>query len=238
MRKNNFSIPIAIIIAGVLIAGALLYNSKSASNDNGNVAESNKKKLLLDSDNINVKPVNENDHILGSINAPIKIIEFSDLECPFCKQFHQTMKQVIDEYGKDGTVAWVYRHFPLDQLHPKARKEAEASECAAELGGNDKFWQYLNRLFEITPSNNGLNLSLLPQIAEDVGLDRFQFKQCLESGKYARHIADDLEDAVNSGGRGTPYSILIAPNGDKFKISGAQPYQVIRSIIEKALKED
>ena len=110
-------------------------------------------------DSRNVRQVTDSDHLRGDPKAKVKVVEFSDLECPFCKRFHVTMQQVIEEY--DGKVAWIYRHFPLDSLHSKARKEAEASECAAELGGNDGFWAYIDKLFEITPSNNGLDPNLL-----------------------------------------------------------------------------
>ena len=86
-----------------------------------------------------VKPVSAEDHIRGNVNAAVKVIEFSDFECPFCKGFHATMKQVMTVHEKDGKIAWVYRHFPLDQIHSKARKEAQAAECAAEQGGNKAF---------------------------------------------------------------------------------------------------
>ena len=147
--RNNFSIPVAVIIAGALIAGALLYNNKGNSGYDSNlgaVADSEPiaEEKIVD---INIRSVSGNDHILGNVNAPIKIVEFSDLECPFCKSFHQTMKKIMEEYGKSGKVAWVYRHFPIDQLHSKARKEAEATECAAEQGGEIKFWGYIDRLF-------------------------------------------------------------------------------------------
>lgn len=108
-----------------------------------------------------VNPVTPNEHIKGNPNAEVFVIEYSDPECPFCKRFHETMKSVMQEYGDTGKVAWVYRHFPLDALHTKARKEAEAFECAAELGGNVKFWEYADKLFEITPSNDGLDPKLL-----------------------------------------------------------------------------
>ena len=147
------------------------------------------------------------------------------------------MQRLIQEYGRNGQVAWIYRHFPLDQIHSKARKEAQATECANELGGNTKFWAYVDRLFEVTPSNNNLDLGELPNIAEFVGLDRTRFAQCLDSGKYAQHVADDLADATSSGGNGTPYSVVIAPNGKKFAISGAQPYASVKSVIDIALQE-
>jgi protein-disulfide isomerase len=188
-----------------------------------------------------VKPVDGEDHILGDLDAPVKLVEFSDFECPFCKRVHPTLKQIMVEYGDSGQVAWVYRHFPIDSLHKKARKEAQASECASELGGNDAFWAYADRLFEITPANDRLDLSLLPKIAEEIGLDRAKFEECLEGdsrgGKYADHIESDVQDAVASGGTGTPYFVVIAPNGKTFPVNGAQPYSAFKSIIELALNE-
>src|SRR3990172_9010082 len=101
-----------------------------------------------------LRPVSKGrDHIRGDPAAPVTLVEYSDFECPFCKRFHGTVKKLVDESG--GRVRWVFRHFPLDDLHPvKARKEAVASECAAELGGNDAFWKFADRFFELTPSNN------------------------------------------------------------------------------------
>lgn len=102
-----------------------------------------------------VRAVSSDDHILGNVSAKIIVIEYSDLECPFCKVFHNTMHQVVEK--SNGDVAWVYRHYPIPQLHPKAFREAEATECAWEQKGNDGFWKYTDKLFEITPSNNGLD---------------------------------------------------------------------------------
>lgn len=112
-------------------------------------------------DKIALDPVTEKDHISGNPQAELMLVEYSDPECPFCKRFHETMMQVMKEYGTQGKVAWIYRHFPLDAIHSKARKEAEAIECAGELGGNDKLWAYLNKLEEITPANNQLDPALL-----------------------------------------------------------------------------
>ena len=186
-----------------------------------------------------VNVVDGEDHIQGDPNAPVKVIVFSDFECPFCKSFHATMRQLMEAYGKDGKVAWIYRHFPIDEIHSKARKEAQASECANELGGNEAFWAYANKLFEVTPSNNRLDLALLPQIAEQTGLDRAKFTACLEGdgrgGKYAAHIEANRQDATDSGGTGTPYSLVIGPKGEIFPINGAQPYRAAKAIIDAAL---
>ena len=182
-----------------------------------------------------IQPVTQRDHIRGNPDAPVKIVEFADTECPLCKRFHPTLQRIVAEYP--GKVAWVFRHFPLDNIHPKARKEAEATECANELGGNKKFWAYVDRLYEITPSNNQLDPAELPRIAEYVGLNRAKFEQCLQSGKYAQRVAEDLADALAAGAQGTPYTVVVAPNGRKFAILGAQPYASVKLVVEIALQQ-
>ncbi len=218
--KNNLSIPIAIVFAGVIIAGALFYGKKDDS-QSPKIGNQNQK-----TDNVQAgpSPVTKDDHILGNPDANLTMIEFSDTECPYCKRFHGTMKKIMEEYGKDGKVNWVYRHFPLDSLHSKSRKEAEATECATELGGNDKFWEYTNRIYEITPSNNGLNPKELPIIAEYVGLDKTAFEKCLASGKYAAKVEKDYQDGIRAGVRGTPHTTIIARDGRTVVISDAFPY--------------
>jgi protein-disulfide isomerase len=146
------------------------------------------------------------------------------------------MKQIVEKYPND--VRWIYRHFPLDSLHSKARKEAEATECAAELGGEEKFWAYLDRLFEVTPSNDRLDLAELPNIASAVGLNRAKFEECLGSGRHAGRVAAQLLDAANAGGDGTPYTIFVSANGEKLPLSGALPFEKIAAIIDGALQAE
>ena len=238
-EKNHYLIPGSIMVAGILIAGAVWFGPPSGRTTllNGRADENNKGAAqALPSGGGDMRPVSADEHIRGNPEAPVNVVEYSDLECPFCKRFHATMQQVIDEYGKKGEVAWVYRHFPLDALHSKARKEAEAIECANELGGHVAFWNYIDRLFEVTPSNNGLDLTQLPVIAKNIGLDQSAFKTCLDSGKFADYVSRDLDDARAAGGSGTPYSIVIAANGEKFTINGAQPFEEVKRIIDAALQ--
>jgi protein-disulfide isomerase len=234
---QTFSIPVAIIIAGALIAGAVLFGLKSSTPPTAPTAVAPAAQVAEDPSKAleKLEVVSGDDHIRGNPDAPIKIVEYSDTECPFCKRFHETMKQVMDEYGDTGKVAWVYRHFPLDQLHPKARKEAEALECAGAQGGDDAFWKYTDRLYEVTPSNDRLDPAELPKIAEFIDINVKTFNECLSSGTYAEHVADDLANAVATGGRGTPWSIFVAPDGTKFPINGAQPYEAVKQLIETAL---
>ncbi|OGZ60122.1 MAG: hypothetical protein A3B96_01820 [Candidatus Spechtbacteria bacterium RIFCSPHIGHO2_02_FULL_43_15b] len=235
IQKNNLAIPVAIVIAGALIAGAVYW---SARGDNVAVAPQPKAEAENTMGLKNMNPIEDSDHIRGNLNASVKIVEYSDMECPFCKRFHSTMEQVMDEYGKGGKVAWVYRHFPLDSIHSQARTEAVASECANELGGNDSFWKYINRFFELTPSNNQTNIAtVLPQIAREIGLDETKFNSCLASKKYDKHIQDDLDNATATGGNGTPWSIVVTKSGKKYPLTGAQPYEAVKQLIELALQE-
>jgi len=234
-KQPSYVIPGAIVVAGIIVAGAIIISSngdkKDVSSNSENPTAANNS---LSAENI--IPVSSSDHILGNPNAEVFVVEFSDLECPFCKNFHQTMNQIIDEYGKSGNVAWVYRHFPLAQLHPKAPREAEASECAAELGGNDAFWKYTNQIFNETPSNNGLDQARLPEIAEEIGLDRNSFGECLESGRTQKIVQKHYEDAIKSGGQGTPYSVIITKQGGVFPFSGALPFESVKNLIDQAIR--
>lgn len=235
-KTNNLSIPVAIVIAGALIAGAVYFgtNRSETSNNPGPQAIAEQQSGNLEQ----MTAITSEDHIRGNPNAPVKIVEYSDMECPFCKRFHSTMQQVMDEYGKDGKVAWVYRHFPLDSIHSKARPEAVAAECANEIGGNDAFWKFTDRFFEITPSNNQTQIeTVIPQIVREIGLDENAFQTCFESGKYDQHIQDNLDNAIATGGNGTPWSIVVTANGKKYPLSGAQPYEAVKQLIELALSE-
>lgn len=100
---------------------------------------------------VTLAPIGAQDHVLGDINAPITIIEYSDLECPFCIRFHDTQTTIMKEYA--GKIKWAHRHFPLD-FHPDAKPYAYATECAAEIGGNDAFWKIVDYIFKNQPLKN------------------------------------------------------------------------------------
>ncbi len=234
---EKYLTPLAVVFGALLIAGAIYSGGGALTADNqpqGQGQDQVALKKALDS----IAPITVNDHIRGSADAEVIIVEYSDTECPFCKRFHETMRQVMNEYGAGGKVAWVYRHFPLDSLHKKARSEAVALECAAELGGNDAFWKYADRLFEITPSNDGLDAAELPKIAAFVGLDTVAFSACAASDRHNAHIQADLDNATATGGNGTPWSVVITKNGKKYPLSGAQPYESIKQAVEQALREN
>lgn len=225
---NKQMVPLSIVVAGGLIALAVYFGGNGGQLPTQNTGD-------VVTSEANVLPVTENDHLLGNRNAELIIIEYSDTECPFCKVFHNTMHQVVTDYN--GKVAWVYRHLPIVQLHSKAPYEAEATECAAELGGNQMFWRYIDKLFETTNSNNSLDPSELPKIAVAVGLNATEFNTCLSSGKYTESVRKGVEDAQEQGiPLGTPYSIIITKDDKKVPIIGAEPIASVKAKIDTLLK--
>lgn len=225
-KLQPYFVPIAIVVAGVLIAGAFIWANKGPSAD----GTGEPKKVV-------VAPVTSNDHILGNPDAPIVIVEYSDLECPFCKQLHTTMKTIMDEYGANGKVAWVYRHYPIPQLHPNAPEIAEASECIAELGGNDAFWKFLDGIFVAAPLNERLDMTKLSTLATDVGVDVDAFNACRSSDRHMAKVNKSIEDALAAGATGTPYSVIVTESGETIPVQGAQPLAALRTVIDTILAD-
>lgn len=251
---QKLAVPIAIVIAGGMIAVSLFFvNSRPAANTGAQPTVQEE-----------IRGVQGDDHILGNPNAKIIIVEYSDTECPFCKMFHETMHAVISQYGANGDVAWVYRHFPIPSLHPKAPKQAEALECAAEQGGNEVFWKYTDKIYQTTNSNNSLDIGVynspatppngpdgkpyytqkaprsttdagqLSDFAQELGLDVAKFEDCLKTGKYAGRVSTDSNEVVAAGGGGTPHSIIIV-DGEQIPLEGAQPFEMVKGLIDSML---
>lgn len=234
---KRYFLPIIIILVGVIVSAGVFFVRRDTNDLDSLLLEQQEKLDFIPGDLSRVRPPDGTDHILGNPNAPVKIIEFSDMECSFCKIFHKTMENIMKTYGREGKVAWIYRHLPIDSVHSKSRTEAVAAECAGEIGGPNMFWEYVSAVFDITPSNNGLELSLLPEIADSLGLNVNKFEECLASGRYDVKIEDDFNDAINSGASGAPYSLVFTQVGDTFIIPGSKSYNIISLMIERALKE-
>lgn len=180
--------------------------------------------------------VPDRDHTFGKAGAEVSLIEFSDFECPFCKAFHATVKTLVSR--PDARVNWVYRHYTLPFHEPAARREAIASECAAEAGGNTAFWRYAEALFAITRSNGqGLPAGTSePAIAKQVGLDQKAFDACMAGRKAATRVEGDLAEGQAIGIYGTPTTIVQNNRtGDIEVIVGNQPLEALRSAVGRLL---
>lgn len=182
-----------------------------------------------------VKPVSKDDYLRGDKNAKVTLISFTDLECPFCKQFHPTLAQLLTDYK--GQVNVVFRFYPLS-FHQNAPKEAEAALCVGKLGGNDKYWSFVDKIFERTTSNGtGFALTALGPLAKEVGVNQDKFQTCLDSGEMAQRVKDETADGNTGGVTGTPSTLIINPKTGKTLggIPGAYPLDQAKTYIDAAL---
>lgn len=181
-----------------------------------------------------VDKVVKGEHLRGNLStAKIALIEYSDFECPFCASFHPTAKQAFEAYGKD--IVWVYRDFPLSQIHPNAQKYAEAAECVNQLAGNDAFWKMADKLFE---GQSSLTQAKLADLAVSVGVNKTKFQTCLDNGNGADGVKKGYDSGVKAGITGTPGNIIMNLKTGKVElIAGAVPFESLKATIDKMMKE-
>jgi protein-disulfide isomerase len=172
---------------------------------------------------------------LGPADQIVTLVEFSDYECPYCiRHFTQTMSQIQEQLIATGRIRYVFKDFPIDQLHPGAIRGHEAARCAAEQG---KFWEMHRRMF--SPPGSHIDVALEAQ-ADAAGLSLASFKECLASGRTKAEVAKSVSLAAELGATGTPsfFVGLRDPATDNVKIvsavSGAQPFAAFEKAIAAA----
>jgi protein-disulfide isomerase len=173
--------------------------------------------------------------MLGKADAPVTLVEFTDLECPYCRAFHVgTFERLKRDYIDTGKVRFVTRDFPLD-FHPNARAAALAVRCAGEQG---RFWEMRH---SVTVNANALNRELYDRLAKEMSLDGSRFTACIDADRYRADIERDMDEAAQAGVSGTPTFVVgltrpgTAVEGPK--IVGAQPYPVFEAQIKALLGE-
>lgn len=231
--KNKLFLPIAIVLAGVMISGAVLYTRSSpqtAANTGGTIQQVAG----------NAQPVGgvvnvsaDDDAVLGDPNAPVTLIEFSDFQCPFCRKFYkETLPQIKKEYIDTGKARLVYRDFPLS-FHPGAMPAAEGTECAREQG---KFWEMHDVIFDEQEKQGSGTIQFttddVKKWAGKISLNTAKFNQCLDSGKYKQEVEKDIADGSAAGVSGTP---AVFVNGRL--VVGAQPFAAFKVVIDEELKK-
>ena len=222
---------VSLLSSGTVVSntGAAAGQQQAGTNPAAQ-APTNPSGKLTDDQAKNVPPVTDKDHIRGNKNAKVLLIEYSDLQCPYCEKFHPTAQQVLSEYGDD--VAWIWRHFPLDQIHPKARPAAIASECVADLAGNDGFWKFVDEVFK----DQTTALDDLEGIAAKVGVNAAAFKKCVDAGDVAKIVDEQYQKGAAAGITGTPGNFIVNKNGQAWLIPGALPFESLKTTIDEALK--
>ena len=222
---------LAIVLVGVVVG--FLVTGDGGSTTGAVIDDGNN----LPPPSANIEVTADDNFLFGSPSAKVKIVEYSDFECPFCARLNsEAAAQIKAEYADNPDVAFIYRHLPLDincnsgmsrQLHPNACKAAEASECAADQG---KFVEMHDMLFESGVAGEGV--ATFKQYASDLGLDTTAFNSCLDSGEKDSDIQQDLASARSVGASGTPASFV---NG--ISVSGAQPFNVFDQLIRAELQK-
>lgn len=174
---------------------------------------------------VTLKPIKQDDHWIGKFDSKVQVVTFTDLQCPFCKRFEEaSLKQAIAEY-KD-RVLFVSKHFPLENIHPYAKRAGEAAECAGEQG---KFFEYSSAVFA---QQDKLNDAFLPEVAKQLKLDEKKFSDCLNAGKYRGRVEAEIQEGFEAGVEGTPATYV---NGNS--VYGAVPYADLKAMIEAELNK-
>ena len=214
-----------ILLAAVVIGGFFLFRD-SGSINGGSVTDTG-------SDNqqaVNARAfIEDNDPVLGNPDAGVSIIEFSDFQCPFCaRAFDGAITDLKNsDYFKNGEVNLIYKHFPLNSIHPYAQGAAEASVCAQAQG---KFWEYHDTLFT---NQDALDVESLKKYASQLGLNTGNFNSCLDGGDSESEVNKELAQATAAGGQGTPFFLIVnTETGKSTSISGAYPWSEFEPAIQ------
>ena len=215
-EKNALSTPVAIIISAVLVAGAIFGGFAYWKKTPTAPAVPGQQAVVTP------QGLTKTDYVLGNAKADVTIITYTDYECPFCKVFDATLKEVNQKYGDK--VGIVNRQSPIPSLHTKARTEAIAAICAGQLGGNEKFWQYNDKIFATTPSNDQLDLTLLPKFATEIGLDAKDFAECTAGTAASSLVDQETADAAKYGATGTPFPLVFYKGKFLGALPGAIPF--------------
>ncbi len=223
-------VPVAIIGVTLLVVGGIRYaNLQMAST----LSDIDKK-----FDALRLRPVTDRDHYRGSLRAPVQVIVFSDPECPYCKYLHMNVLPELRKRYQDNIVI-AYRHHLRPQF-TRSPREAEATECVALIGGEEKFWRYLDRMYQITPSDNGLDPKELMKTAEYVGVTSRELEQCLEDGRGRARVNTDRHEANTNEIITAPTVVIRADGILPLFLPGSYPGPIraaIDSVLARTLRE-
>ena len=224
-KKFELSPAVSILIAGVIIAGSIVFVNQHPSGQAPNVAAANAANAAPTK--LDIRKPSSKDRIIGSPNAPIVLVEYSDFQCPFCTMIYPTLKKIVS--NSNGQIAWVMRELPLTSIHPQAEPAANAAECIAEQLGNDAYWKYADAVYA---NQSKLSPEYSAQLASQLGADSAKFSTCVSTKQYQSLIDADSNEAISNGGNGTPFTIVVnTKTGKMVPISGALPEaQILRAI--------
>lgn len=174
-------------------------------------------------------------HFYGDLNAEFTLVEFSDLECSYCKRFHDTPKQLVDQAG--GKINWEWQHYPLAFHNPAAEKAAHAAECVAAEVGNQAFWAFTGEWFARS-AMNGQGYGDVELLARELGSKPKTFSECMASGRYKQLVKEQMDKGTALGVTGTPATVVVDnTTGRQMLVKGAQAPQALLQAIGQLIEQ-
>jgi protein-disulfide isomerase len=232
-KKINISTPSAVILGSILISisivvqGYILRGTTTAQ------------KASADTTLFQGHTIDATDYVEGDTKSKVVVVEYSDPECPYCIQLHPTMKKLRTDYGDK--VAFVYRTFPLTQIHPHAFDESRAITCAGVTGGTKGFYAYIDAIFgyKLNKQSNQLPTTGKEDIAKSINLDMKKFTDCMNGTEAGKIVDASTNDGITAGVSGTPTTFVLVRTDKGYKtianVSGAQTYSYFKAAIQEAL---
>ena len=227
--RIHFTTPVAIIVAALILAASHvaygLIVAKSAPT--GPVTM------------FNGRAIDDTDLVTGNVKSKVFLVEYSDTECPFCAQLHPTIKKIQDEYASK--IGFVYRYFPLTQIHPHSFEESRAVYCVGKNLGAAKRESYINSMFEYKLSKKNM---VLPDggkegMAREQGVDVAAFNACMQAQESSDAVNASIQDGIAAGVQGTPASFVLIKGKKGYEVvslvDGARPYEYFKAVIDDAL---
>lgn len=237
----------AILVAAVIIAGAIMFNQTKPSGTTWIKPEESSIAIT------ELAPISQEDRTLGNKDAKVAVIMYEDFQCPFCgaikgenennpafKYLKQRdpswtpfMPTLIEDYVNKGTILLVYRDYPF--LGQESYQASEAARCAEDQG---KFWEYHDYLYAHQEGENegAFSIQNLKRFSKDLGLNESAFANCLDSGKYAQAVKDSRDEALGAGVSGTPKGFILKDGKVVNIIDGAVPLSTVKPMLDRALR--
>jgi protein-disulfide isomerase len=222
--------PSAIIISAIILAGSHLGYGFIMSNGSAPATPTTAFKG---------RTIDDTDLMTGNKKASVILVEYSDSECPFCAQLHPTIKKIQAEYASK--LGFVYRYFPLTQIHPNSFEEARAIHCVGKSSDADKRQAYIDQMFDYKFQKQNMTLAKgqKESMAKAIGINDAQFTACMQSQESSDAITASIQDGVTAGVQGTPATFVLIKNRKGYEVvslvDGARPYEFFKATIDDAL---
>lgn len=223
--NRDWLVPGAIIFAGLIIAITIyVQHHHDVVAQAGNPSA--------------VRPVDPStDHFIGNPTAPITVIEYADIDSVYSKQFQPVMQQIMQTYGQNGDVVWVYRNFPLIGIDQYSEEHAEAADCIAAQGGSTGFFNFVNALEAAAPDENEFNPKGYDAVVSQLGYNVDTFNSCLSNRTEEKSVEADYENALAVGADGSPFTVLLVKGQKPAVISGALTYPEMKAVIDASINK-